>query len=477
MKLPLPVVFDLMEPICAALQYAHAAKDSSGRALEVVHRDLKPGNVIIARNGVFKVMDFGIAKTTSNLFVTMTTGVAKGTPLYMSPEQIEGRKDLDCRSDIFALGALIYELATGDRLFESEGVANMFWKVLKCEVDEQMAVLDELMPGLGRAAHGCLKADKTERYNHAGELAAVLRSLRPPEWADQPGLPELVLAMIGVSSDHDPTLGDGSTTEGLLTRFENLADSSLWPSFAAGLRKALPSKDDPLVDGLQPIYNDSDLDTLVNRAMTAPRLSDAPPIVVPPPPAPKRGVPASTGLALFALLLIGILVVLLLPASDEAPPTPGIEAQPLPTASSEPVPELVVAPAPVVETTPEPEPEPVSVSESEVTARAAPEFTPRARVEASTPPPRPTPDPDEEPTPEEEPATPGVLVNVRLNTIPWSNLSTGQATPVLGVDMEAGTVIVATEPQTGQTHTFVVQESWAGQTMCWNFRTDDVCAR
>ena len=88
MRMPLCIAFDLMAQLCSALSYAHTARDTSGKELRVVHRDLKPGNVIVSRTGIVKVMDFGIAKTTSNLFVTQTTGVAKGTPLYMSPEAV-----------------------------------------------------------------------------------------------------------------------------------------------------------------------------------------------------------------------------------------------------------------------------------------------------------------------------------------------------------------------------------------------------
>ena len=465
-KLPLPVVFDLLAQLCAALQYAHSARDTAGRELEVVHRDLKPANVIVARDGTVKIMDFGIAKTTANLFVTQTTGVAKGTPLYMSPEQIEGAKDLDRRSDLFAVGALLYELATGDRLFEAEGVANMFWRVIKCDVADQLLGLEALHPGLGAAARGCLRADKNDRYSDAGELAAALRAIRPPEWDAEPGLREFVHAMIGTSAEHDPTLGTGPSTDDLLTSFAGLPPTSRWPAVAAGLRRDVAPEDDPLVDGLQPVYNSSDLDTLVNRAMTGPLPGDTPPMVVPP-EVHGGNTARAVGLTMLVLVLIAIAIVALLPGST-APPEPGPVAEAVLPEAVDPIPE----PAPV-EPTPPPTPEAVPAPTPEAAPEATPEpavADPVARPEPTSATPAPTPEPTPEPTP-------AVMVSVRLNTIPWATLSTGHEIPVLDVEMAVGTVIVATVPQSGKTHTFVVRESWAGRTMCWDFRKDAACAR
>ena len=102
--------------ICKGLAYAHSLRDDQGEALSVVHRDLKPGNVIRSKHGVVKIMDFGIARATASWAALTAQGVIRGTPSYMSPEQVLN-SELDGRSDLFALGIVLYELVTGTRPF------------------------------------------------------------------------------------------------------------------------------------------------------------------------------------------------------------------------------------------------------------------------------------------------------------------------------------------------------------------------
>jgi serine/threonine protein kinase len=107
-------VLELAAGVCAGLASAHAAG--------VVHRDLKPDNVLLAKDGRVVVTDFGIARAFLDAAAGLgnTLGVLMGTPAYMAPEQVEGRKDIDARADIYALGALLYELFTGRRAWEGE---------------------------------------------------------------------------------------------------------------------------------------------------------------------------------------------------------------------------------------------------------------------------------------------------------------------------------------------------------------------
>ena len=115
---PMPVnyVAKVVSMACEALYYAHTKADFSGRPLGIVHRDVSPQNLLLSFEGQVKVVDFGIAKAATQVQETRT-GVLKGKYAYMSPEQCRGQK-LDARSDIFALGIVLWELATGTRLYK-----------------------------------------------------------------------------------------------------------------------------------------------------------------------------------------------------------------------------------------------------------------------------------------------------------------------------------------------------------------------
>ncbi len=105
--LPFPRVAEIASGICAGLAGAHAAG--------VVHRDLKPDNVLIASDGRVVLTDFGIARAFSESGAGSTLRLLVGTPAYMAPEQVEGRQDVDALADVYALGVVLYELLTGRR--------------------------------------------------------------------------------------------------------------------------------------------------------------------------------------------------------------------------------------------------------------------------------------------------------------------------------------------------------------------------
>ncbi len=121
MKIPLPrglLAFVIAE-LCGGLAHAHAARDSKGRHLAIVHRDVTPQNVMIGYDGAVKLIDFGVAKARARLTQT-EAGFTKGKLSYMSPEQARG-EELDGRSDLFSVGIILYEITTGHRLFNKEG--------------------------------------------------------------------------------------------------------------------------------------------------------------------------------------------------------------------------------------------------------------------------------------------------------------------------------------------------------------------
>ena len=176
---PVAVACSVAASICAGLHHAHELRDG-GKLVDLVHRDLKPSNVLLGRSGEVKVMDFGLAKATSLSTGTTGTGVAKGTPPYMSPEQLQAIK-LDRRSDLFALGALIYELFCGDRFFDQPTAPSIITAIV--HVEERIAPpskldrLDERLLGLAAIARRCLRFDAADRYPDAATVRADLLRL------------------------------------------------------------------------------------------------------------------------------------------------------------------------------------------------------------------------------------------------------------------------------------------------------------
>jgi eukaryotic-like serine/threonine-protein kinase len=185
-KGPLPTeqVLRYAADICDGLERAHR----SG----VVHRDLKPGNIMLTKSGA-KLMDFGLAKAAVADAVVATTltanlstppgshpltaqGTVVGTFQYMSPEQIEG-KPADARSDIFALGAVLYEMVTGKRAFEGKTAASAMAAVLERDPPPVSSVQPSCPPALERLIRTCLAKDPDDRWQTAHDVKLQLRQI------------------------------------------------------------------------------------------------------------------------------------------------------------------------------------------------------------------------------------------------------------------------------------------------------------
>ncbi|MBD3217883.1 MAG: protein kinase [candidate division Zixibacteria bacterium] len=181
-----------------AVQIADALDKAHKQGL--VHRDLKPGNVIITKSGA-KLLDFGLAKLTleSGLSgdignITQTTpltgiGTVLGTINYMSPEQLEGN-EADNRSDIFSFGALLYEMATGQRPFEGKSQATMIAAILEREPRPISEIKPMLPPALNRLVKKCLAKDPDDRWQSARDLCDELRWIQ--QSGSQAGIPARV---------------------------------------------------------------------------------------------------------------------------------------------------------------------------------------------------------------------------------------------------------------------------------------------
>jgi eukaryotic-like serine/threonine-protein kinase len=175
-------------PIQQALQYAVEIADALDKAHRkgIIHRDLKPGNIMLTKSGT-KLLDFGLAKlgqsvvpaTPESQLPTMKDGITGegtilGTLQYMAPEQIEAGK-VDARTDIFAFGAVVYEMTTGKKAFEGKSSASVMAKILEAEPPAMVSLQPMTPPQLDRVVRTCLAKDPDERWQAAGDLRRELK--------------------------------------------------------------------------------------------------------------------------------------------------------------------------------------------------------------------------------------------------------------------------------------------------------------
>ena len=164
--MPIRQGIDVTAQVCDALAYAH----NHG----IVHRDIKPANIMILKNGLVKVTDFGIARATASS--KTRTGVIKGTPYYMSPEQISGMK-VDGRSDIFSLGIVFYQLLTGELPFGGENLAAIMYQITTVEPEPPTTHNPKIYKAAVAILNRALEKSLETRYQNAKQMGDHLRLL------------------------------------------------------------------------------------------------------------------------------------------------------------------------------------------------------------------------------------------------------------------------------------------------------------
>jgi serine/threonine-protein kinase len=160
----------IIRDTASALEEAHD--------INIVHRDIKPGNILLTKRGVPKIADLGLAKSVGSSHVSLTSaGAILGTPSYMSPEQAMGLPDLDARSDIFSLGATLYRMVVGDLPFKGETPVNVMHKIATEPVAEPLKRNPSLSPEAAAIICKMMARERQDRYTSMGSVVADIEKL------------------------------------------------------------------------------------------------------------------------------------------------------------------------------------------------------------------------------------------------------------------------------------------------------------
>jgi TolB-like protein len=231
-QLPVEVALRVATDAARALQYAHEHG--------VIHRDVKPENLLLTKDGSTLIADFGIARALSGGDDRLTeTGISVGTPAYMSPEQAAGDRTLDARTDVYALGAVLYEMLAGEPPFTGPTAQAVIAKRFGGDVPSVRRVRPSAPEGIERVVMKALAMVPADRFETMAQFAAALRDDLPylgPSIPDRGAAPSIaVLPFVNLSADPDNEFFTDGMTEELiaaLTRAGGLRVAARSSSFA-----------------------------------------------------------------------------------------------------------------------------------------------------------------------------------------------------------------------------------------------------
>lgn len=174
---PIPhgVVLGIAARVAQALHHAHDRKGLGGAALEIVHRDVTPSNVMVGIDGVVKLLDFGVARAKGRSQETVS-GTVKGKFAYMAPEQCQGKR-VDRRADVFSLGILIYEMSTLRRAFRAESDYDTLTKIVQGDIAAPSTLVPGFPPALEALIQRAMANDLDARFQSAAELGAAIEEV------------------------------------------------------------------------------------------------------------------------------------------------------------------------------------------------------------------------------------------------------------------------------------------------------------
>lgn len=272
-RLTVEQTLNLMRQVADGLDYAHRN--------QVIHRDMKPANILVTEEGRAKITDFGIAKVLAREGAARTVGVM-GTPSYMSPEQVKGG-DVDARSDIFSLGIMLFTMLTGKRPFVGNTAAVMF-KIVYEEAAAPSTVNAQLAPAYDHVVKMCLAKDRKNRYPLTRDLLNDLDDLqngRPPRSQTAAASPEV-----------GPTVGVDQTVAVSIPSLLRPASTSSAPPPRPAPPPVAPAQAGSPVGAVQP-----------GRPVAPPQRPPAPPPKpAAPNPTPAEDLPATMAMPLSELL-------------------------------------------------------------------------------------------------------------------------------------------------------------------------------
>jgi len=358
-RLPVGVALYIAVETLKGLQYAHGKK-VAGRPLGLVHRDVSPHNILLSRSGEVKLSDFGIAKAHARATATRS-GIVKGKLGYMAPEQIAGQP-IDARTDLFAVGVVLYEMLTGERLFQGDSEVETMALVQRCQIPPPQEKNPEVTLDVEAATLKLLAADPGARFQSAGDAIRAL-SATPAYSYDPDALAELV-TQVAPPAEPAPIAGGTRALD----------------SAAAGGRVA-PSGTRLLDDeGVRPAPGPLRTPSRMRREAPGSGSRSVQPVVVmggePPAPSPARWVlgPLIAAATCGLTFLVGARVM---PHPVSRPP---LVAPPSPPAVDAAVAaEVAPAPTPRPRVEPEPEPAPTPTPEEKKAAHDRKKLTSRTK--------------------------------------------------------------------------------------------------
>ena len=443
--------------ICEILQglhYAHTLKDFDGSDLGIVHRDVTPQNVFITFDGTAKVVDFGIAKALDSTIETRT-GVLKGKPAYMAPEQIGG--DVDPRADVFSAGVMVWEAVARQRMWSKKGDVEVLASMLRGEVPSIREYVPDVPEPLALIVERALLKDRDARYESAAALQADLEKFLESD-------PLATMREVG------RVVGEIFVEERLTTRGTIETHLARLKAGAGYQSERLPSLTPPPDTSRTPTFGPSSEGSLMSAGTPAGSAFSMPQQLAtfsqPVPSPANRKTPFIIAAVALLLTLVGFLFGLSRDRGRDGP-----TANPGPSATESVAlnqpPEPAPAPPPVVEA---PKP-PATVS-------AAPPEKPRV---TSPPPVRPVWQPQRPQPPPPRPSNtsttsaPETRVPdsdrtgyLTLDTYPWTRVSMGGRvlgdTPLVHIPIAAGTHVLTLENSNEKVRTTTVVTIKAGET-------------
>lgn len=187
---PPALALRLVADVCRALHAAHQLRDLEGQALEIVHRDVSPDNLMLSFDGHVKVLDFGIALMRGRQSPVTEYGTIKGKPPYLSPEQVRGQR-VDRRADIWSTGVVLWELLAGRHLFRGDSIYTVALAIEEHEIQAPSVFAGELPEGLDAIVLRALARKVEDRYQSAQDMAddllAIASSISAPSTVDFAG--------------------------------------------------------------------------------------------------------------------------------------------------------------------------------------------------------------------------------------------------------------------------------------------------